>query len=97
MSSASTLHAAPAGVYQYYLKVVPTSYTTLRNATTESSQYSVTEHFRPLSQEMMVMMGQAPAVIFQYDLSAIKVRLAPGQLEPAADAAASATWGRSRV
>lgn len=34
------------GTFQYFLKVVPTSYTTLGNSTIVSNQYSVTEHFK---------------------------------------------------
>ena len=63
-----------AGTYQYFLKVVPTSYTSLRNQTTQSSQYSVTEHYKPLTMESMLNSGSAPGVLFNYDLSAIKVR-----------------------
>lgn len=36
----------PGGTFQYFLKVVPTSYTTLGNSTITSNQYSVTEHFK---------------------------------------------------
>ena len=35
----------------------------------------MTEHYKPLTQEMMMMLNQAPSIVFQYDLSAIKVRL----------------------
>lgn len=34
------------GTFQYFLKVVPTTYTTLSNSTISSNQYSVTEHFK---------------------------------------------------
>lgn len=41
------MNGLPTGaVYQYFLKVVPTTYTTLHNSTISSNQYSVTEHFR---------------------------------------------------
>lgn len=38
--------APPGGIYQYFLKVVPTTYTTLGNSTISSNQYAVTEHFK---------------------------------------------------
>ena len=62
-----------AGIYQYFLKVVPTSYTTLRNETTQSNQYSVTEHFRPLDEGLMAANNLPPSIVFFYDMSAIKV------------------------
>jgi endoplasmic reticulum-Golgi intermediate compartment protein 3 len=67
---------APAGIptggtYQYFLKVVPTSYTTLRNSTISSNQYSVTEHFR---EPIPGAAQQLPGVFFFYDLSPIKVK-----------------------
>jgi hypothetical protein len=59
------------GTYQYFLKVVPTSYTTLRNSTIGSNQYSVTEHFR---EPIPGAAQQLPGVFFFYDLSPIKVK-----------------------
>lgn len=56
-------------VYQYFLKVVPTSYSTIGNSVIGSNQFSVTEHHRdpqPGSQQL-------PGVFFFYDLSPIKV------------------------
>lgn len=59
------------GTYQYFLKVVPTSYTTLRNSTISSNQYSVTEHFR---EPIPGAAQQLPGVFFFYDLSPIKIK-----------------------
>ena len=53
---------ACAGSYNYFLKVVPTSYTRLRgNKTTDSSQYSVTEHFKPVPEAVVQSLASSPA------------------------------------
>ncbi|KAJ4765287.1 Endoplasmic reticulum-Golgi intermediate compartment protein 3 [Rhynchospora pubera] len=60
----------PFGMYQYFIKVVPTVYTDINNHTIQSNQFSVTEHFR------VAEVGQVqslPGVFFFYDLSPIKV------------------------
>ncbi|CAI7734001.1 unnamed protein product [Closterium sp. NIES-53] len=57
------------GMYQYFIKIVPTLYTDVSNHTISTNQFSVTEHFRPSE------MGHSlPGVFFFYDLSPIKVR-----------------------
>ncbi|XP_019461974.1 PREDICTED: endoplasmic reticulum-Golgi intermediate compartment protein 3-like [Lupinus angustifolius] len=55
------------GIYQYFIKVVPTIYTDIRGRVTNSNQYSVTEHFTSSEQ------GAIPGVFFIYDISPIKV------------------------
>ncbi|KAE9605475.1 hypothetical protein Lal_00025250 [Lupinus albus] len=55
------------GIYQYFIKVVPTIYTDIRGHVTNSNQYSVTEHFMSSEQ------GTIPGVFFVYDISPIKV------------------------
>ncbi|KAI9120974.1 hypothetical protein K1719_008007 [Acacia pycnantha] len=55
------------GMYQYFIKVVPTVYTTLWGRVIYSNQYSVTEHFK--SSEF----GAIPGVFFFYDINPIKV------------------------
>ncbi|XP_026429545.1 endoplasmic reticulum-Golgi intermediate compartment protein 3-like [Papaver somniferum] len=60
----------PTGMFQYFVKVVPTVYTDINNHTIQSNQFSVTEHFRH------AIVGQphsVPGVFFFYDLSPIKV------------------------
>ncbi|KAK1418284.1 hypothetical protein QVD17_27427 [Tagetes erecta] len=57
------------GMYQYFIKVVPTVYTPLRGAVIRSNQFSVTEHYK--SPE--VRQHAHPGVFFFYDLSGIKV------------------------
>lgn len=58
------------GAYQYFLKVVPTIYSNLRNDTISTNQYSVTEHFK---ESNIPMQHNLPGVFFYYDLSPIKV------------------------
>lgn len=58
------------GMFQYFLKVVPSAYTDIRNHTIYSNQYSVTEHFKGSNIEQG---RNLPGVFFFYDLSAIKV------------------------
>ncbi|XP_076921190.1 uncharacterized protein LOC143582544 [Bidens hawaiensis] len=59
----------PNGMYQYFLKVVPTIYTSVRGRTIKSNQFSVMEHYK--SPE--VGRRSLPGVFFFYDLSPIKV------------------------
>ncbi|KAG6406784.1 hypothetical protein SASPL_134395 [Salvia splendens] len=61
---------SPNGVYQYYIKVVPTIYTDIRGHTTQSNQFSVTEHFKNTDLDHY---KSPPGVFFFYDLSPIKV------------------------
>ncbi|KAJ7968181.1 endoplasmic reticulum-Golgi intermediate compartment protein 3-like [Quillaja saponaria] len=61
----------PHGMYQYFIKVVPTIYTDSRGRTIHSNQYSVTEHFK--SSEFGFQ--SIPGVFFIYDISPIKVTL----------------------
>ncbi|KAL7176019.1 hypothetical protein ACSBR2_029571 [Camellia fascicularis] len=63
----------PSGMYQYFLKVVPTVYTDVRGHTIQSNQFSVTEHFRSAE---VGLLQSLPGVFFFYDLSPIKVTFA---------------------
>lgn len=58
------------GAYQYYLKVVPTSYVTIGNSTIRSNQYSVTETYK---EPLAGTYSQLPGIFFFYDLSPIHV------------------------
>ncbi|CAL0317875.1 unnamed protein product [Lupinus luteus] len=58
----------PSGMYQYFIKVVPTTYTDEDGHTIQSNQFSVTEHSRTGDRIQYV-----PGVFFFYDLSPIKV------------------------
>uniref|UniRef100_A0A7S0MQW3 Endoplasmic reticulum vesicle transporter C-terminal domain-containing protein n=2 Tax=Pyramimonas obovata TaxID=1411642 RepID=A0A7S0MQW3_9CHLO len=59
---------ADTGMYQYFIKVVPTTYQTSRGNVIETNQFSVTEHFKSADGQ-----GKLPGVFFFYDLSPIKV------------------------
>jgi len=62
------------GMFQYYIKVVPTDYKISPENTMSTYQYSVTEYFRPVS----VQKGNGlPGVFFFYDLSSIRVTMEP--------------------
>jgi hypothetical protein len=57
------------GMYQYYVKVVPTRYKGLNGREVESNQYAVTEHMRHLSPGS----GRGlPGVYFHYDMSPLQ-------------------------
>ncbi|KAK9800198.1 hypothetical protein WJX73_008042 [Symbiochloris irregularis] len=59
------------GMYQYFLKVVPTVYVDRHNHSINTNQYSVTEHYKSSD----VAAGHnLPGVFFFYDLSPIKVK-----------------------
>ncbi|KAK3423654.1 endoplasmic reticulum-Golgi intermediate compartment protein 3 [Eucalyptus grandis] len=60
----------PSGMYQYFIKVVPTVYTDVSGHTIQSNQFSVTEHFRNAD---IGHLQSLPGVFFFYDLSPIKV------------------------
>ncbi|XP_057976642.1 uncharacterized protein LOC131163855 [Malania oleifera] len=58
------------GLYQYFIKVVPTIYTDIRGRTVQSNQFSVTENFR---NSEFAHSQSPPGIFFFYDLSPIKV------------------------
>ena len=68
-----------SGLYQYYIKVVPTTYNSLSGDVIDSNQYSVTDHFKPLDASGGHSHGPAtdghglPGVYFYYDFSPIHV------------------------
>ena len=43
-------HASQTGVFQYFIKIIPTSFTTSRGVVTSSNQYSFTEKFVPVGE-----------------------------------------------
>ncbi|KAG0471663.1 hypothetical protein HPP92_016209 [Vanilla planifolia] len=61
---------APYGMYQYFIKVVPSVYNNINGQTIHSNQFSVTEHFRT---DEVGRIQALPGVFFFYDLSPIKV------------------------
>lgn len=60
---------ASSGMYQYFIKVVPTIYTDIRGRKIQSNQFSVTEHLRSADGYPQPL----PGVFFFYDFSPIKV------------------------
>ncbi len=58
-------------MYQYFIKVVPTTYESLNGNVLNTNQYSVTEHFKPLKGENA---HGLPGVFFMYELSPIMVK-----------------------
>jgi hypothetical protein len=60
------------GMYQYYLKVVPTIYTNLKGENIVSNQYAVTEHMRHLAPGS----GRGlPGLYFYYEVSPIQAKI----------------------
>jgi len=63
------------GLYQYFIKVVPTVYQGLDDQMViKTNQYSVTEHFRALSKSHEGHGSGLPGVFFMYDISPIMVK-----------------------
>jgi len=60
-----------SGMYMYYAKVVPTSYSHLDGKVIDTNQYSITEHFRALDKADTQSL---PGVFIFYELSPIMVR-----------------------
>lgn len=70
LDGAQRVQMTPTGMYQYFIKVVPTVYKDIRGHKIQSNQFSVTEHFRQIE----LGTGRSlPGVFFFYDLSPIKV------------------------
>lgn len=63
--------ASGAGMYQYFVKIVPTTYQNLAQNVISTNQFSVTEHFKPLQGDGS---HGLPGVFFMYELSPIMVK-----------------------
>ena len=61
-----------SGMYQYFIKVVPTKYAYLNKTVIDTNQFSSTEHFRKIEG----LQRGLPGVFFFYDLSPIMVTFA---------------------
>lgn len=59
------------GVFNYFIKVVPTVYRKSRGSAIFANQYSVTEYFKQVHQHE----AQMPAIYFRYEMSPIRVEL----------------------
>eukprot|EP00250_Pteridium_aquilinum_P001854 c12061_g1_i1 orf=335-1495(-) len=70
LDGAQRIQTTPTGMYQYFIKVVPTMYKDIRGHTIQTNQFSVTEHFRSIE---FGMSRSLPGVFLFYDLSPIKV------------------------
>lgn len=59
-------------MFQYHIKIVPTTYVRIDNTILHSNQYSVTKHKKVIS----VMNGESgmPGIFFQYELSPLMVK-----------------------
>ncbi|KAH9617719.1 hypothetical protein KSS87_017408 [Heliosperma pusillum] len=66
------LQDSTSGMYQYFVKVVPTVYTDVRGRTIQSNQFSVTEHLRNLDSGHYQTI---PGIFFFYDLSPVKAEV----------------------
>lgn len=61
-------------LFQYFVKVVPTTYSVSGGSLLETNQYSVTQHVRHLTPQSLIQ-GLMPGVFFIYDLSPISVEI----------------------
>lgn len=59
-----------SGMYQYFIKIVPTIYENLGGQVLNTNQFSVTEHYKPLQEGGHGL----PGVFFMYELSPIMVK-----------------------
>ncbi|KAJ3123426.1 hypothetical protein HK098_001919 [Nowakowskiella sp. JEL0407] len=62
-------------MYQYFLKVVGTKYTSLNGTTFHTNQFSATEHERDLNPKQGLQMSGLPGVFFSYEISPMLVIL----------------------
>ena len=72
-SFVSLRSAGKLELHQYFVKVVPTTYTSSGGRTLETNQYSVTQHIRSLTRQSLLQ-GMMPGVFFIYDISPIMVK-----------------------
>jgi len=64
-----------AGMFQYFIKVVPTIYEGLNGNRIATNQYSVTEHYRLLQAKKGEDPTGLPGLFFMYDLSPIMMKV----------------------
>eukprot|EP01089_Gocevia_fonbrunei_P020308 TRINITY_DN7540_c0_g1_i1.p1 TRINITY_DN7540_c0_g1~~TRINITY_DN7540_c0_g1_i1.p1 ORF type:complete len:393 (+),score=84.11 TRINITY_DN7540_c0_g1_i1:84-1262(+) len=65
-----------SGMFQYFVKIVPTIYETLEGAVINTNQFSVTEYMKPIEDGGSGGHSHAglPGVFFMYDLSPIMIK-----------------------
>jgi len=66
------LSEGQSGVYQYYIKVVPTEYTDWWGTSRLTNQYAVTTHFRTIDH---LASNNVPGIFFYFELSAIRMQV----------------------
>jgi len=79
LDSVSKLELDGAGMYQYFVKVVPTIYKGIDGSFINTNQFSVTEHYKGLSTKGEGAGHGLPGVFFMYDLSPIMVKFTEKQ------------------
>ncbi|KAH6558506.1 hypothetical protein KP509_1Z060600 [Ceratopteris richardii] len=70
LDRAVRIQTTSSGMYQYFIKVVPTVYKDIHGNKIQTNQFSVTEHFKTVQ---VGLERALPGVFFFYDLSPIKV------------------------
>lgn len=68
LDGALWMQGTSSGLYEYFIKVVPTIYTDISGHKTHTNQFSVTEHFKGGN-----LYPKPHGVLFVYDFSPIKV------------------------
>eukprot|EP01133_Synstelium_polycarpum_P019109 gene19109-22887_t len=75
LDGVNKVEVAGTGMFQYYVKIVPTIYEGLNGNRISTNQYSVTEHYRLLAKKNEEVSG-LPGLFFMYDLSPIMMKVA---------------------
>lgn len=80
LDNVQKLETSGSGMFQYFIKIVPTIYENIDGDLIATNQFSVTEHYRSLSgsQEQGHNHG-LPGLFFMYDLSPIMVKFTEKQ------------------
>lgn len=63
-----------SSMYQYFIKIVPTTYLKLDNSIIHSNQYSVTKHQKKVSTTSPLGDQGLPGVFILYELSPLMVK-----------------------
>jgi len=79
LDTVSKVEDKGTGMFQYFIKVVPTIYQGLDDTIINTNQFSVTEHYRILANKGESSGHGLPGVFFMYDLSPIMVKFTEKQ------------------
>jgi hypothetical protein len=74
LDGVSKLEDKGTGMFQYFVKVVPTIYESIDGTVINTNQFSVTENYRVLAHKGETSGHGLPGVFFMYDLSPIMVK-----------------------